>query len=329
MIPYTPYTSRLQARGFGNVKVRKITLNGGFTCPNLDGTKGHGGCIFCDNRGFSPAANQRNVSIAEQMRKEMEFQRTHFQAEKFIAYYQPFSGTYASISRLRDLYEQALDHPDVVGLSIGTRPDCISDEVVDLLEEIASKTFLTLELGLQSSFDSSLKHINRGHTFLEFSEAMERCQNRSFDLCVHVILGLPGEFTTHYKTTAQALNQWNYQSLKIHPLHVVKGTVLAEQYQRGEYSVLTLEEYTEGVVDFLEYVPAQVGLQRFTGDATGELLLAPLWCHEKNKVRTAFLKEFKKRGSWQGSQIQSSVNYSDGLNKSNGIKPYYPVPRYG
>ncbi len=302
-MPFLPFSEILERKGFGGVKVRKVSLNGGFTCPNLDGSKARGGCTYCDNRGFSPVAGKRSMPIEAQMEEGMAFYRSRFGAEKFIAYFQTFSGTYAPVARLRDLYARALAHPDVVGLSIGTRPDCVSPEVADLLAELGKDSFVTLEIGLQSSFDETLVRINRAHTFAEFSQAMDLCQGRGFDLCVHIILGLPGEGRDHYLRTAESLSRWNYHSIKIHPLHVVKGTVLATQYARGEYVPMGQEEYVSGLVDFLERVPPEVGVQRFTGDATGDMLVAPLWCRNKSAVLAAIKNEFERRGTRQGSAL--------------------------
>ena len=300
---YTPYSEVLKKRGFESFRVRKVALNGGFTCPNLDGTKGRGGCVFCDNRGFSPVAGQRGTPIEAQLEEGIRYSRAHFDAEKFIAYFQPFSGTHAPVAHLRELYLRALEHPDVIGLSIGTRPDCVNEEVVELLEEISKKTYLTLELGLQTSCDETLVHINRGHTFSDFSTAMDLCRGRSFEVCVHVILGLPGETSIHHRNTAQSLNNWTYHSIKIHPLHVVKGTSLAEDFIRGEYAPLEFEKYVEEIVGFLECVPANVGVQRFTGDAKGDLLVAPQWCRKKNSIRNAMIAEFQRRNSRQGIRL--------------------------
>lgn len=300
---FMPYSKMLDDKGFDRYKVRKITLNGGFTCPNLDGSKARGGCTFCDNRGFSPSAGNRSVPIREQLEKGMEYQRGRFSADRFIAYFQTFSGTYAPVNRLRDLYLQALDHPDVIGLAIGTRPDCITPEIADLLEEIGRTTYVSLELGLQSSHDDTLRLINRAHEFRDFEEAMDMCANRSFDLCIHLILGLPGESRCHYRATARSLNKWRFHSVKIHPLHVVKGTVLQRQYLSGEYRTLAQGEYVAGLVDVLERIPMHVGVQRFTADATGDLLIAPEWCRRKPEIREAMIREFTRRGSRQGSLL--------------------------
>ena len=280
-----------------------MTLNGGFTCPNLDGTKARGGCTFCDNRSFSPSAGHRALTIPEQLESGITYLRTHLRAKKFIAYFQTYSGTYAPVDKLRSLYMQALAHPDVIGLAIGTRPDCITPAIADLLEEIGKRTYLSLELGLQSVFDDSLERVNRAHTFKDFSEAMDLCDGRGFDLCIHIILGLPGESAYHYRRTACALIRWKYHSLKIHPLHVVKGTVLAGQYLAGEYQPMERGNYIHALVDFLERVPPSVGIQRFTGDAPESMLLAPLWCREKASLQKDMLAEFQSRGTWQGHAL--------------------------
>jgi radical SAM protein (TIGR01212 family) len=297
---HTPYAAVLARRGFAGRRIRKVTLNGGFTCPNLDGTKGRGGCTFCDNRAFSPVAGSRSVPIAGQLQAGIAYHRLRSRVDGFIAYFQPFSGTYAPVERLENLYRQALAHPDVVGLSIGTRPDCVDPRVAALLERLGKETFLTLELGLQSAHDESLRRINRGHGFAEFARAMDSCAGRGFDLCVHAILGLPGEGPEHFRATALALRPWPVASVKIHPLHAVRGTALAGEYAAGKWAPLDFGEYVEGLTDFLERVPAATGVQRLTGDAPPGMLLAPLWCRRKDALRAALEAGFARRGTWQG-----------------------------
>lgn len=294
------YASLLAQKGFAGRRIRKVTLNGGFTCPNLDGTKGRGGCTFCDNRSFSPVAGSRGIPIPEQLRAGIDFHRDRSRVDGFIAYFQPFSGTYARVERLESLYRQALAHPDVVGLSIGTRPDCVDARVADLLARLSRETFLTLELGLQSAHDASLRRINRGHGFAEFAQAMDLCAGRGFDLCVHLILGLPGEGPEHFRATAEALRPWRYESVKIHPLHAVRGTVLGEEYLAGKWAPLGSDEYIAALADTLERIPSAVGVQRLSGDAPPGMLLAPLWCRSKDALRAALESEFERRGTWQG-----------------------------
>lgn len=300
---YTPYSRLLRGR-FGNLRVRKVPLHGGFTCPNLDGTKARGGCTYCDNRSFSPVAGERSTPLARQFEAGAAFLREHIGADRFIAYFQAFSGTYAPVERLQALYAEALSLPGVVGISIGTRPDCVTPEIVDLLEELARGTYVTLELGLQSAFDETLRRINRAHTFEEFAATMDLCRGRSFERCVHVILGLPGETPGHYRATARAIGAWEYHSIKIHPLHVVRGTALAREHARGDYAPPSRDEYVEGLVDFLERVPASVGVQRFTADAPPHLLVAPPWCRDKNGMLNAMKAEFARRGTRQGSRTK-------------------------
>jgi radical SAM protein (TIGR01212 family) len=302
---YTPYASLLRARGLPGRRIRKVTVNGGFTCPNIDGSKARGGCTYCDNRSFSPAAGSRGRSITRQLEEGTAFLRERLRADAFIAYFQTYSGTYAPAARLRALYEEALSFPGVVGIAVGTRPDCLEDETLDLLEELARGSYVTLELGLQSAFDETLRRVNRAHGFREFADAMDRCQGRGFGICVHVILGMPGEGPPHYRETAAALGRWRYDSIKIHPLHVVKGTALARQFARGEFLPLELEAYVAGLVDFLERVPPEVGVQRFTGDAGADLLLAPAWCSGKSAVLEAMKAEFRRRGTRQGHWVEA------------------------
>lgn len=302
---YTPYSSLLRARGLPGRCIRKVTLNGAFTCPNIDGSRARGGCTYCDNRSFSPAAGSRGRTITRQLEEGTAFLRERLRADAFIAYFQTYSGTYAPAARLRALYEEALAFPGVVGLAVGTRPDCLADEALDLLEELARRTHVTLEIGLQSAFDETLRRVNRAHTFAEFAGAMDRCRGRGFEICVHVILGLPGEGPPHYRETAAALGRWRYDSIKIHPLHVVKGTALARQFERGEYVPLERDAYVAGLADFLERVPRETAVQRFTGDASPDLLLAPAWCRGKGAVLEAMKAEFLRRGTRQGHWVDA------------------------
>lgn len=304
---FTTYARRLAEAGFAGRRIRKVTLHGGFTCPNLDGTKGRGGCTYCDNRSFSPVAGSRGLSVTRQLEAGTAWLREHLRADGFIAYFQPYSGTYAPVARLRSLYEEALAFPGVVGLAVGTRPDCFSAEAADLLEELAGRAHVTVELGLQSAFDETLRRVNRCHGFAEFAAAMELARGRAFETCVHVILGLPGEGPPHYRETAAALGRWDFHGIKIHPLHVVAGTALARDYGRGSYRPLEMEEYVAGLADFLERMPPQVGVQRFTADAPEPMLLAPHWCRQKDGIRSALLREFRRRGTCQGALLAQAA----------------------
>lgn len=307
---FTPYSRRLAEAGFAGRRIRKVTVHGGFTCPNLDGSIGRGGCTYCDNRSFSPVAGSRGISVTRQLETGTTYLRERLGAEGFIAYFQPFSGTYAPVARLRALYEEALSFPGVVGLAVGTRPDCLSPESADLLHELAGRAHVTVEIGLQSAFDESLRRVNRGHGFGEFAAAMELTRDRGFEVCVHVILGMPGEGPLHFRETAAALGRWTYQGIKIHPLHVVAGTPLSREYAAGLFHPLEREAYVEGVVDFLERIPPEVGVQRFTGDAPADMLLAPTWCRNKGALKASLLREFQRRGTCQGSRLSQRRPYA-------------------
>lgn len=319
-IRYTPYARLLAARGFADVRVRKVPLHGGFTCPNIDGTKARGGCTYCDNRSFSPVAGKRATPMSRQLTDGSAFMRERLGAQRFIAYFQAFSGTYAPVERLESLYREALAAPDVVGIAIGTRPDCVTPAVVDLLDELSRDTYVSLEIGLQSAFDDTLRRINRAHTFAEFSATMDLCAGRGFDLCVHLILGLPGEGPAHYRATARAIGAWHYHSLKIHPLHVVRGTRLAAEHAAGAYTPLTRAQYVSGLVDVLERIPREVGIQRFTADAPPHLLVAPDWCPDKNAVLNALKDEFTRRGTRQGALVACGED-KEGFRRGGGATP--------
>ncbi|HLP42043.1 MAG TPA: TIGR01212 family radical SAM protein, partial [Fibrobacteria bacterium] len=252
----------------------------------------------------SPAAGSRGLSVTHQLEARTEWLRSRLGSEGFIAYFQTYSGTYAPVARLKALYEEALAFPGVVGLAIGTRPDCLEPETVELLDDLSRRAYVSLELGLQSAFDETLRRVNRAHGFAEFAAAMDLCRGRGFEICIHLIVGLPGEGPPHWRETAAALGRWDYHSLKIHPLHVVRGTALARQYDSGLYIPLERKAYVEGLVDILECVPPSVGVQRFTGDAAGDLLVAPDWCRDKAGLREDMLAEFRRRGTRQGHRIE-------------------------
>ncbi|MHC4917844.1 MAG: tRNA modification radical SAM protein MnmL/YtqA, partial [Planctomycetota bacterium] len=234
---FYPFSQFLKAR-FG-CKVYKLTVDAGFTCPNRDGTKGRGGCIYCENRSFSPAAGSR-LSVSEQIGKEKRLALERYGAKQFIAYFQPFTNTYGPVERLRELYEEALSVPSVVGLSLGTRPDCTPDEVLDYLEELAGRTHLWLEYGLQSAQDRTLELINRGHVFGEFEDAVTRARGRGIFMCVHLILGLPGETPDMMRDTADRVAALGVDGVKIHHLHVVHDTALEKMFRRGEVKMLEM-----------------------------------------------------------------------------------------
>lgn len=262
-------------------RVHKIAIDAEFTCPNLDGSKGRGGCTFCNNASFSPNGRQP-PGIIEQIAAGRQVIRKRTGARKYLAYFQAYTNTYADIDSLRELYDQALSEPDVIGLAIGTRPDCAPDPVLDLLAAYQQQGHeIWLELGLQSSFDESLRRVNRGHGFAEYKTALLAARKRGLQVCTHLIIGLPGETKEHCKVTLERVLELGVEGLKLHPLHVVKGTQLANEWRRGEYQPLLLDEYIDIATDLIRHTPPEVIFHRVTGTASQQILLAPDWCSQK------------------------------------------------
>lgn len=286
-------------RRFG-FRVSKVNVDAGFTCPNRDGSKGTGGCIYCNNVSFSPKETQAIVPLEEQMAAGMAYHRIRLGSEKFIIYFQKYTNTYGSVDLLADLYRRAINHPDVIGISVGTRPDSLSDEALDLLTDIARTKYVCLELGLQSMDDDILNRINRGHTLEDFMLAVERADGRNLDICAHLIHGFPGESGVEFLKTADLMARLPINSLKLHQLHAVEGTELAGMYRRGEFVPLTLGQYITTVADFLELLPPWITIQRLYGSAPLEISVAPRWGLKNNQMWYAIVNELTRRGSWQG-----------------------------
>ncbi|MFC1858145.1 TIGR01212 family radical SAM protein [Thermodesulfobacteriota bacterium] len=289
-------------RNIFGCRVQKITIDAGLSCPNRDGTISRGGCIYCNARGSGTGALARGVSVADQIIQGKEALSKRYKAKKFIAYFQSFSNTYAPIGILESLYEEALKMDDIVGLSVGTRPDCINEPVVKLLEEYAKDYLVWIEYGLQSAHDTTLALINRGHDFNCFKTAVDVTRNRGIHICAHVILGLPGEHREHMLETARAIADLGINGLKLHLLYVIRETRLESLYQKGEYTCLKQNEYVDLVCDFLEHIPQDVVIQRLTGDAHRGELVAPEWALRKSETLELIKKTLEKRNSWQGKR---------------------------
>ena len=302
---YYPFSRFLRER-FG-ARVARVTIDAGFTCPNVDGSVAVGGCVYCDNRSFSPNRRLPRTSVREQVERGVAILGKRYQADRFLAYFQAATNTYAPVARLRTLYDQALEHPRIVGLAIGTRPDCVPDDVLDLLTQYARERYVCLELGLQSIHDRSLDWMNRGHHLDAFLDAVQRCQGRGLDLCAHVILGLPLESREDMLATADALAALPIQAVKIHNLHVVKDTPMEKMYRTGEVRMFELEEYVQVVGDFLERLPSAMVIHRLSGDAPPDYLVAPQWCLDKPGLLQAIHAELQRRESWQGKHQESGV----------------------
>jgi len=262
-------------------RVHKIAIDADFTCPNRDGSKGRGGCTFCNNVSFSPNGRQP-PGIIEQLAAGRRVIRKRTGARKYLAYFQAYTNTYADIDSLRVLYDEALSEADVIGLAVGTRPDCAPAPVLDLLAGYQQQGHeVWLELGLQSSFDESLRRVNRGHGFAEYKTALLAARKRGLQVCTHLIIGLPGETKQHCKVTLERVLELGVDGLKLHPLHVVKGTQLANEWRRGEYQPLLLDEYIDIATDLIRHTPPEVIYHRVTATASKQILLAPDWCSQK------------------------------------------------
>ena len=287
-------------RSLFGCRVQKITVDAGLSCPNRDGTVSTGGCIFCNARGSGTGAFSRGLTITDQIIQGKKFLARRYKAKKFLVYFQSFSNTYAPVDKLQRLYDEALADEDVVGLSIGTRPDCVDLPVLELLQDYAGRRLIWIEYGLQSASDKTLEFINRGHDVRSFENAVKATLNRGIKICAHVILGLPGETRKDILHTAGTISDLGIDGVKLHLLYVVKGTPLETLYRQGTYRCLEQQEYVDLVCDFLEHIPPQMVIQRLTGDPHPEELVAPQWARNKSDSLRKIRETLEKRNSWQG-----------------------------
>ena len=300
--PYYSLDAYLK-KTFGE-KVYKLSLDGGMTCPNRDGTCGDRGCIFCSAGGSGDFAGDRNKSIPEQIREQKSLLQQKRPVHKFIAYFQAYTNTYAPVEYLEKIFREAISDEEVVVLSIGTRPDCLGEEVLSLLEELNRIKPVWLELGLQTMHEKTAQYIRRGYPLSCFEDAVQNLRMRQIEVIVHTILGLPGESEKDILETMQYLNGQDIQGIKLQLLHVLKGTDLAEDYLAGKFRVYEREEYLNLLIDCLEYLDPSIVIHRMTGDGPEKLLIAPLWASRKREVLNLLHHEMKVRNSWQGKQLQ-------------------------
>jgi len=272
-------------------RVQKLSIDGGFSCPNRDGKLSRGGCSYCDNRTFNPSYCDRRRSIAEQIAEGKQFFSRKYPDMKYLAYFQAFSNTYAPVGKLRKLYEEALAQDDVVGLVVGTRPDCVAADVMDLLQELSRQTFLILEFGIESTNDTTLRLINRGHDYDCSRRAVEEAHRRGIITGGHVILGLPGETPEESVRQAGDISALPLDILKIHQMQVVRGTRLAQQYEEEPFHVYDVDEYIRLVADYIEHLRPSLVLERFVSQSPAEMLIAPRW-GLKNYEFTARLRRY-------------------------------------
>lgn len=296
---YNAFSDELK-RLFG-CRVQRISVDAGFSCPNRDGALDSEGCIFCGGHGSGSHGITRTLTVADQIEDGKEIMRRKYKARRFLAYLQAFSNTHAPLDFLGRLYAEALSVPDVAGLIIATRPDCLSEGVLDLLSEVNRETYLWLELGLQSMHDRTLLRINRRHDHACSVDAIQRSNDRGLRVCAHAILGLPGETREEMLAMAGELNRLGVAGVKLHLLHVMKGTRLAEMYARGEVLLLERDEYAGLVCDFLELLDPRILIHRLTGDGGHDNLVAPLWSLKKFEVLNLIDAELERRGTRQGT----------------------------
>jgi radical SAM protein (TIGR01212 family) len=298
---YKAFSEELK-RVFG-CRVQRISVDAGFNCPNRDGLLDTEGCIYCGGSGSGSYGIRSDLTVAGQVEDGKEVMRRKYKAQRFIAYFQAYSNTNAPVEQIRGLYTEALSVPDVVGLIIATRPDCLSDEVLDYLQELSRQTYLWLELGLQSIHDRTLTIINRRHDHACSVDAVQRSMCRGLRVCVHIILGLPGESREEMLAGVAELNRLGVAGVKLHLLHVMKGTALAEMYGRGEVQVLDRDDYARLVCDFLELLDPRILIHRLTGDGGHDNLVAPLWSLKKFEILNLIDAELERRGTRQGSRF--------------------------
>lgn len=296
---YNMQSAYLKKR-FGK-KTVKLGINGGFSCPNIDGTKGTGGCIYCSAKGSGDFGGNPCESIKVQLAEVKKRLSGKWGDDLlYIPYFQANTNTYAPLERLKQLYGEALAEENTVGLAVSTRPDCISEKTADYLEELSRETYLTVELGLQTIHDSTAALINRCHTYSDFLHGYEMLEKRGINVCVHIINGLPFETREMMLSTARELGRLSPHAVKIHLLHIIRGTALAAMYERGEFEAMSMDGYIETVCDQLELLSADTLIERLTGDGDRETLIAPLWSRDKKAVLNGIDKELRRRGTVQG-----------------------------
>ena len=294
-------------RSLFGCRVHKVTVDAGLDCPNRDGTRSTGGCIYCNAKGSGTGAYRQGVSITQQIERSKARIARRFKTNKLMAYFQSFSNTYAPVEHLKALYDEALAIKEVVGLAVGTRPDCVDPPVLDLLEGYAENHLVWIEYGLQSAHDQTLARINRGHDLACFERAVSFTRNRKINICAHVILGLPGESRQDMLETADAVSAMGIDGIKLHLLYVVRGTPMETLYRTGRYRCLEQREYAELICDFIERLPETMIIQRLTGDPHPKELVAPAWALQKRETMDLIHTRFRERNTWHGKAFRPEV----------------------
>ena len=281
-------------------RVQKISIDAGFTCPNRDGRISTGGCIYCDNRTFNPSYCQRRHSVTQQLEEGKRFFAHKYPDMKYLAYFQAFTNTYAPLSQLKALYEEALQVDDIVGIVIGTRPDCVSDELLDYLAELNQRTFVLVEYGIESANNDTLLRINRGHSFEQSQEAIQRTHQRGLLTGAHIILGLPGEDAAESLRQASIISSLPIDSLKIHQMQIIRGTRLAEEFAANPFHIYTVDEYIQLIAEYIQRLRPDLILERFVSQSPKELLIAPHWGLKNYEFTNLLVNYLKQNKIYQG-----------------------------
>ncbi|MBQ5696081.1 MAG: TIGR01212 family radical SAM protein [Clostridium sp.] len=285
-------------------KIYKISLDGGFTCPNRDGKVATGGCTFCSARGSGDFAGSRILSITEQFEDRKEMMQKKWKDGKYIAYFQAYTNTYAPVDELRRKYEEALAQKNVIAISIATRPDCLDDDVLDYLSELNKKTYLWVELGLQTINDETARNFNRGYDFEVFDNSLKKLQERGIEVVVHTIFGLPGETKEDMLKTVDYVAHSGAQGVKFHLLHLMEGTRMVKQYENGELQLLSKEDYIDLICEAVAMIPEEMVVHRLTGDAPRQSLIGPMWSLKKWEVLNDIDKALVDNNIWQGKNFK-------------------------
>ena len=299
--PFNSYSKFIKT--IFNERVQKISIDAGFTCPNRDGTKTRGGCTYCDNKTFNPFYCSPEKSITQQLNEGIAFFEPKYKTQKYLAYFQAYTNTYDNITNLEKLYKEALSHPKVVGMVVSTRPDCINQEIIDLLNSYTKKYHIVLEIGIESTKNSTLKRINRGHTYEETIKAFELTKNTDLHIGAHLIIGLPNETEEDILQHAKTISKLNIQTLKLHQLQIIKGTAMGKDYLQNseKYNLFNVETYIELMIKFLEQLNPEIIIERFASESPQEMIIAPQWNGVKNYAITDKIRnEMLKRNTFQG-----------------------------
>jgi radical SAM protein (TIGR01212 family) len=289
-------------RNLFNERVQKVSVDAGFTCPNRDGSKGEGGCTYCNNKTFKPSYCNLENNIEKQVEEGVNFFGKKYSSMKFLAYFQAYTNTYAPVDSLIKLYEEALENPKVVGLVVATRPDCLNDEILDYFQKLSKSCYVMVELGVESCENPTLQHINRGHTFEESVLALEKLTKYGIHNCAHLILGLPGEGRETILRQARVVSGLPVENIKLHQLQIHRGTLMASQYESdpGNFHNYSVEEFVELVIDYIELLRPSIIIERFVSESPAKLLIAPNWGLKNHEFVAKVEKRLKERDTWQG-----------------------------